>query len=396
MMPGVSVAALRTRLTPAAPVPSTDSVDTATSPPRPWKLLVLVCLAIAALTLLRPVEPDLRPVGVDHLGPRDRPLRPHDHERPVVEAAARVLHDGVRARGRRRRAQPVAGDRARRRLPRHRDGVPARLAARRPLGGCDRRGLAVPRRRLHPHVLARQLRGHPRRALPVGGRAPPRRAPRRRVPARPRRRAAAAGGVAVLRPLRAVARVGRAAPAAARARRLRRQRLPVVRARVLGLGRLAARRQPRAPAQPRLAGVRRAPVPRGVRPLVLDPLGAGPARLGHRARPAGARAALGRPALAVRRRRVPDDRGGADDGGRLRRQPPLRRAAGRAAVRARGRRLGRGGARRGRALRARARGGAGRRARGRRGAVRALRPRRAEARTRTARAWRPRSTTRCR
>ena len=60
--------------------------------------------------------------------------------------------------------------------------------------------------------------------LPVGGRAPPRRPPHRRLPARLRRRAAAAGGVAVLRPLRAVARVDRAAPARARRRRLRGQR----------------------------------------------------------------------------------------------------------------------------------------------------------------------------
>ena len=51
----------------------------------------------------------------------------------------------------------------------------------------------------------------------------------------------------------------------------------VVRAGVLGLGRLAARRQPRAPAQPRLARLRRPPVPRGLPPLVVDPLGAGAA-----------------------------------------------------------------------------------------------------------------------
>ena len=59
MMPDVSVAALRTRLTPAAPVPSTDSVDTATPAPRPWKLLVLVCLGLARAVAARPVEPDL-------------------------------------------------------------------------------------------------------------------------------------------------------------------------------------------------------------------------------------------------------------------------------------------------------------------------------------------------
>ena len=48
----------------------------------------------------------------------------------------------------------------------------------------------------------RQLRGHPRRARPVGGRAPPRRPPQRRVPARHRRLADPPGGVAVHRALR--------------------------------------------------------------------------------------------------------------------------------------------------------------------------------------------------
>ena len=137
------------------------------------------------------------------------------------------------------------------------------------------------------------------------------------------------------------------------ARRLRGHRRALVRARVLGLGRLAARRQPRAPAQPGLAGVRRPPVLRGVRALVGDPLRARPARRARRARQAGARAALGRAARARRGRRRADDRGGADDRGRLRRQPALRRAARRARVRARGRRLGRARARGARALRPR-------------------------------------------
>ena len=42
--------------------------------------------------------PDLRPVGVDHLGPRDRAPRPQHGQRPVVEAAAGVLHDALLAR----------------------------------------------------------------------------------------------------------------------------------------------------------------------------------------------------------------------------------------------------------------------------------------------------------
>ncbi len=61
MMPGVSVAALRTRLTPAAPVHATDAHDAATPAARPWKLLVLVCLGLAALSLLGPSNPTYDP-----------------------------------------------------------------------------------------------------------------------------------------------------------------------------------------------------------------------------------------------------------------------------------------------------------------------------------------------
>ena len=145
---------------------------------------------------------DLRPVGVADLGPRDRAPRPRDDDRSVVEAAAGAVHDPVQLRRRRRRAAAVDRGRARRRVPRLRDGVPAR----RPAGRTDRRPdrgvLAVPRRRVHPQLRARQLRGDPRRALPVGDRAPSRRPPPRRVPARDRRRAAAPRGVAVHRALR--------------------------------------------------------------------------------------------------------------------------------------------------------------------------------------------------
>ena len=299
----------------------------------------------------RPVRADLRPVGVDHLGPPDHGARPQHHQRPVVEAAADPLHDAVRAVRRRRRAQPVAADLARRRAAGDRDGLPARLAARRPRRGRHRRRLAAARRRVRAQLRPRQLRGPARRGLPVGDRAPPRRPPHRRLPARLRRGAAAPRGVAVLRALRAVARVDRAAPARARARRLRAQRLPVVRARVLGLGRLAARGQPRPPAQPGLGRLRRPPVHRGLPPLRADPVRAGAAGRGHRGRGRVPRAAP-RPARAGRRRRRADGHGGADDRGRLRGQPALRRAAGRAPVRARGRRLGRARARGARALRA--------------------------------------------
>ena len=40
---------------------------------RPWKLLLLGCFALAGAHAAAPERPDLRPVGVDHLGPRDRP-----------------------------------------------------------------------------------------------------------------------------------------------------------------------------------------------------------------------------------------------------------------------------------------------------------------------------------
>ena len=61
MMPGVSVSALRMRLTPAAPVPTSDTADAASPAPRPWKALVLACLGLAALSLLLPSNPTYDP-----------------------------------------------------------------------------------------------------------------------------------------------------------------------------------------------------------------------------------------------------------------------------------------------------------------------------------------------
>ena len=61
MIPDVSVAALRTRLTPPVPVRATDSVDAAGPGPRPWKALVLACLGLAALSLLGPSNPTYDP-----------------------------------------------------------------------------------------------------------------------------------------------------------------------------------------------------------------------------------------------------------------------------------------------------------------------------------------------
>ena len=242
--------------------PPPETTDTAPAPARPWQLLVArLPRAGRALSLLLPVGPDVRPVGVDHLGPRGRAPRPRDHDRPELEAAAGHLHDAVQPRGRRRRAAAVARRGAGGRHPRVRDGLPARQAPGRAGRGADRRGLADPRRRVHPQLLPRQLRGHPRRALPVGDRAPPRRPPPRRVPARPRRRAAAARGVAVHRALRPLSDRRRLAPREAAAgqdddprdRWRPRPGHPLVRAGVPRIGRLPARRGPRAQAQPGLA-----------------------------------------------------------------------------------------------------------------------------------------------
>jgi hypothetical protein len=61
MMPAVSVAALRTRLTPAAPVHDSLATGAAARRARPWKLLVLVCLGLAALSLLGPSVPTYDP-----------------------------------------------------------------------------------------------------------------------------------------------------------------------------------------------------------------------------------------------------------------------------------------------------------------------------------------------
>jgi hypothetical protein len=61
MMPAVSVAALRTRLTPATTVQSTAADSAEAAAPRPWKALVLACLGLAALSLLAPSVPTYDP-----------------------------------------------------------------------------------------------------------------------------------------------------------------------------------------------------------------------------------------------------------------------------------------------------------------------------------------------
>ena len=189
-------------------------------------------------------------------------------------------------------------------------------------------------------------------ALPVGGRAPPRRPPPRRLPARPRRRAAAPRGVALHRALRPLPDRRRLAPEeraagqdhGARDRRRPRARDPVVPARVPRLGRLPARRRARPQAEPGQRRVRRPPVRRGLPTIGLGAVNAGLRRRragGDRRHPRLREGAQGGP---VPRdggdRDRPDGRRGRDDAGRVRRQPALRRAARRARMRARRGRLG--------------------------------------------------------
>ena len=71
-----------------------------------------------------PVHADLRPVGLDPLGTRDRAPRPRDRGRPLVEAVPDPVHRALLAVRPGRRALPVALARARGRAVRVRDGLP--------------------------------------------------------------------------------------------------------------------------------------------------------------------------------------------------------------------------------------------------------------------------------
>ena len=153
-------------------------------------LVVVGCLALGLPSACCAQRADLRPVGVDHLGPRGRAPRPLDRRRAVVEAAAGAVHGAVLA-VRRRRARPVAG---RSRAPAacsrwrwhsgSRAGSPAGAGASAPAlvaalalvtsTGFIRDG------------VARQLRGPAAGLRAVGGRQPPRRAARAGVRARSR------------------------------------------------------------------------------------------------------------------------------------------------------------------------------------------------------------------
>jgi hypothetical protein len=157
-----------------------------------------------------PVDADVRPVGMDPVGPRDRAPRPADDRRAVVEAVPGDLHDGLLA-VRRGGSGPVAGRRARRRPAGGAARVPACLAVdgRWRRRGCDgrrrRRRRADHQLAVRAHDGARQLRGADGRVHAVGDRAPS----RRQVPAGVRAGlpglAAATGDLAVPRRLRAVA-----------------------------------------------------------------------------------------------------------------------------------------------------------------------------------------------
>ena len=136
------------------------------------------------------VHAHLRPVGLDHVGPRDRAPRPRHRGRPVLEAAADPLHHAVLGLRGRRGALPLADRRPRRRAARVRDDLPGgappdrRRLVRRARRGVRRAG-AVLELQVRARRGARQLGGAARGARALGVRAPPRRAPRPRALPRP-------------------------------------------------------------------------------------------------------------------------------------------------------------------------------------------------------------------
>ena len=145
--------------------------------------IIAGCLALAAITPAVPVHAHVRPVGLDPLGPRDRPPRPGNRGRPVVEAAPDPVHHAVLALRRRSRSLPVAVGRARRRAARVRDGLPRRAAgwsagastACSP--ACPAFAALFAEQQVRPRRRARQLGAAARRGRAVGLRAAPRRPP---------------------------------------------------------------------------------------------------------------------------------------------------------------------------------------------------------------------------
>ena len=155
--------------------------------------VALAVLALTALTFLAPVGADVRPVGVDHLGPRDPAPRPLDRRRPVVEAAAGAADHAVRAL-RRPRPRPVAVRRPRRRAS------PASSwpsASRGGSAACPAGAAAAGAYAVAPWMLRNAALGNSEGLLvgagAGGGRPPPRRA----APATP---SCSGIGAALLRP----------------------------------------------------------------------------------------------------------------------------------------------------------------------------------------------------
>ena len=245
---------------------------------------------------------DVRPVGVDRLGPRDRRGSTSDTRTgPSWKPLPVLFTTPFALRGRRLGARAVARGGAGRRAARVRVRLPARGAPRRaarracsPLLGLllagefvlhfargNSEGLLVA---LCLWAVERHLDGRRTQAFLLGvagGLLRP-------------------GAVAVPARLRAVADVARAAPPLARARLRRAHAGAVVPAGVVGLGRSAARGRARARPQPRLGRVRRGPVPGDLPPGGGRADVPGPAR--GRARARRGRAAA-RPRAAGARRR---------------------------------------------------------------------------------------------
>ena len=155
----------------------------------------------------RPVDADLRPVGVDHLGPRGRCTSTSSTTDGPSWKPLPILFTAPFSLRRRRRRRRSCGSLVARAGGLLAIAMAYRLAARLagPVAGAIAGRRAAAGRRVHPQLRARQLGGPARRVLPAGARAPPRRAPARRVPARLPRRAAAPRGVAAVGPLRALA-----------------------------------------------------------------------------------------------------------------------------------------------------------------------------------------------
>ena len=147
--PRGALAAVSAQAVPAPPRPASATAGgrvIAARRPGGMTLLLLGCLAVAALSLLTVSAPTYDPWAWIIWGREVAAPRPRDQRGPVLEAAARDVHDAVLAVRRRRGARAVAGRRPRRRRAGVRDGVPARRAAGRRVGGSDRRAVAGRRR----------------------------------------------------------------------------------------------------------------------------------------------------------------------------------------------------------------------------------------------------------